>query len=89
MAMQQLQAMTDEKGERKFSLDTLRYLLSNCTYGGRMEDEMDMLTLETFFKTICRPELCTENSNQLDPDGIYHTNNLIWCDGIQLQFIRI
>ena len=30
------------------SLGTLRYLVYSCTYGGRMEDEFDIRTLETF-----------------------------------------
>ena len=30
------------------SLGTLRYLVFSCTYGGRMEDEFDIRTLETF-----------------------------------------
>ena len=33
------------------SLGTLRYLVYSCTYGGRMEDEFDIRTLETFLKT--------------------------------------
>ena len=35
-------------GSSDLSLGTLRYLVFSCTYGGRMEDEFDIRTLETF-----------------------------------------
>ena len=41
----------EEKGvedSNAASLGTLRYLVFSCTYGGRMEDEFDIRTLETF-----------------------------------------
>ena len=36
-----------------FSMSTLQYLIAECTYGGRMEDEWDMRTLTTFLEHIC------------------------------------
>ena len=61
---------------RDFSLSTLHYLLSSCTYGGCMEDDMDMATLDTFLR-IVMPEAITADEETvevaLDPDGVYHT----------------
>ena len=39
---------SEEEGNEILSLGTLRYLVFSCTYGGRMEDEFDIRTLETF-----------------------------------------
>ncbi|XP_059098400.1 dynein axonemal heavy chain 7-like [Tigriopus californicus] len=57
------------------STDSLHYLLSNLTYGGRMEDELDMRTLETIVKLVCSEELW-EKDMIFDANGIYHTKAL-------------
>ncbi len=61
-----------------FSPGTLHYLLSSCTYGGCMEDEMDAETLGAFLKIFCPPELMGEEEKKvvLDPEGVYHTGEL-------------
>ena len=46
-----MQATKAEGGE--FTMSTLQYLIAECTYGGRMEDEWDMRTLTTFLELIC------------------------------------
>ena len=57
------------------SLGTLRYLVYSCTYGGRMEDEFDIRTLETFLNRISMDEVLEKYVN-FDPEGIYHTKGL-------------
>jgi len=69
-------AAEDGKDESSLtSLSTLRYLVFSCTYGGRMEDEFDIRTLETFLNRISMDEVLEENA-AFDPEGIYHTKAL-------------
>ena len=44
----------DFKTKPKKNLNTLQYLIAECTYGGKMEDEWDMRTLTTFLDRIFR-----------------------------------
>ena len=55
LGLEQLSCMCENAGSSSFALGTLHYLLSNCTYGGCMEDELDMRTLSTFLEVICPP----------------------------------
>ena len=47
---------------------TLQYLLTNCTYGGCMEDQMDRRTLSTFLEVVC-PSGLLEDKCSLDEVG--------------------
>lgn len=47
---------------------TLHFLLTNCTYGGCMEDEMDRRTLSTFLEMVC-PSGLLEHECSLDEVG--------------------
>ena len=58
-----------------FSMSTLQYLIAECTYGGRMEDEWDMRTLTTFLEHICG-NMNIDADTDFDPDGVYHTKSL-------------
>ena len=49
--------------------------MSDCIYGGRMEDEWDMRLLETFLNEIC-PENVVEDDFTFDEEGIYHLRAL-------------
>lgn len=51
-AFRQLESVCDATSEFP-DMGTLIYLLSKCTYGGRMEDELDTRTLETYLESIC------------------------------------
>ena len=44
----------DFKTKPKKNLNTLQYLIAECTYGGKMEDEWGMRTLTTFLDRIFR-----------------------------------
>ena len=56
-------------------MSTLQYLIAECTYGGRMEDEWDMRTLTTYLESICS-NMDINGDTDFDPDKIYHTRNL-------------
>ena len=60
---------------KDFSLDTLQYLIAECTYGGKMEDEWDMRTLTTFLERIFS-KLNIDGDSIFDDNGIYHTKNM-------------
>merc|ERR1719510_59339 len=66
---------SEEEGNEILSLGTLRYLVFSCTYGGRMEDEFDIRTLETFLNRISMDEVLNENTT-FDSEEIYHTKAL-------------
>ena len=51
-AFRQLESVCDTSSESP-DMGTLIYLLSKCTYGGRMEDELDTRTLETYLEAVC------------------------------------
>ena len=51
-AFRQLESVCDTSPEFP-DMGTLIYLLSKCTYGGRMEDELDTRTLETYLEAVC------------------------------------
>ena len=51
-AFRQLESVCDAASEFP-DMGTLIYLLSKCTYGGRMEDELDTRTLETYLEAVC------------------------------------
>jgi dynein heavy chain len=76
LGLQQLSTVVNsrggEEGNDSFTMGTLHYLLSNCIYGGCMEDELDMRTLSTFLEVICPDELLNVNCG-MDPESIYNT----------------
>ncbi len=80
LALNQLNEIMAKDKSENLSLGTLRYLFSSCTYGGRMEDEMDMSTLETFLEILCPDEILTEDSLVFDPGRIYRTTKEILED---------
>ena len=51
-ALRQLESVCEEASSSS-EMGTLIYLLSKCTYGGRMEDELDTRTLETYLEAVC------------------------------------
>nr|XP_040564670.1 dynein heavy chain 7, axonemal-like [Lepeophtheirus salmonis] len=57
------------------ALSTLQYLISACSYGGRMEDEWDQRTLDTFIHSILQIDIL-QLINDLDISGIYHLKDL-------------
>jgi len=65
-----------EQEDEAFPMSTMHYLLSHCTYGGCMEDEMDMATLERYLKIVCPTEVLEDKTLDLDPDGVYRTDQL-------------
>lgn len=58
-----------------FSMSTLQYLIAECTYGGKMEDEWDMRTLTTFLELICS-HLKDDAHAIFDPAEVYHTKRM-------------
>jgi dynein heavy chain len=52
-----LSQLTNISGANESTFSTLRYLLAKCTYGGQMEDELDIRTLETFLQVACPDDL--------------------------------
>ena len=51
-AFRQLESVCDVAASESPDMGTLIYLLSKCTYGGRMEDELDTRTLETYLEAV-------------------------------------
>ena len=56
LGLKQLGLISEEK-RGSVDMRTLHYLLTNCTYGGCMEDELDRRTLSAFLEVVCPPEL--------------------------------
>ena len=47
--------------------------MSDCIYGGRMEDEWDIRLLETFLNQICPDDVIEDNADfTFDKNGAYH-----------------
>ena len=55
-----------EEGDGTLSLSCLRYMVSDCTYGGRMEDEWDIRTLQV-----------GNNSKSLSPLSVYRKGAIV------------
>ncbi len=61
--------------------------MSDCIYGGRMEDEWDMRLLETFLSEIC-PDNVTDDGFTFDPDGLYHLKTLNDHEGLMEYLVK-
>ena len=60
-ALRQLETVCEEASPPSTAdMGTLIYLLSKCTYGGRMEDELDTRTLETYLEAVCASASASE-----------------------------
>ena len=53
---------------------SFQYLMYDCIYGGRMEDEWDIRLLETFLKQICPDGILEEDGFTFDKSGTFHLN---------------
>ena len=73
-ALRQLESVCEEASS---DMSTLIYLLSKCTYGGRMEDELDTRTLETYLEAVFE----AVDSEEEDKGGLMLNRENIQCWG--------
>ncbi|QQP52952.1 Uncharacterized protein FKW44_005260, partial [Caligus rogercresseyi] len=59
------------------ALGILRYLMSACSYGGRMEDEWDQKILDAIIEDILGNDVLQSEDYKIDPRGIYNMQHLI------------
>ena len=77
LCMSHLEKTVQGLPDGSVSLSCLRYLVSDCTYGGRMEDEWDIRALQTFLEIIAHDDVTNPDATfTFDPENIYNTENL-------------
>ena len=69
--MEHAAASSGEEGGGTLSLSCLRYMVSDCTYGGRMEDEWDIRTLQVRQASF-KNNFAATNASQLTEKLVKH-----------------